>query len=178
MVGVVCKKHGLVDPVDVYVYPNGHRKCRICGREYMARMRGAEKAKAARRIPGGGWWCQCGARAIGRGSMCAACMTEKRNPVPKRRLRPLVEAELARMGGDVDALAARCGVDGSTIRDIVREDPRRAGMQFEFGDRILTGLGLMYLWHVPAEQGGFGDVYAVVCRNDKAASPAEAREAA
>lgn len=46
--GVICHTHGRLAPADIYTYPSGFCKCKICGREYMSRMRAEERSAGAK----------------------------------------------------------------------------------------------------------------------------------
>jgi hypothetical protein len=46
----VCKRHGLLEKDNIYVYKNKYLKCRLCARELKKKYRQTEKYKQSERI--------------------------------------------------------------------------------------------------------------------------------
>jgi hypothetical protein len=130
--------------------------------------------------------CACGGIASGRGTRCIACLNAVRLVVPKERVRPLLQAEVpvewrSQYGKRaVEALAERCHVDQTTIWRILTDSGVYAKRQITFRvlDKILCGLGLVHLWYVPPEQGGFADIYNEAPRTAEAEPGGQLEEAA
>lgn len=127
----------------------------------------------------------CGTFVTGEGRRCISCSLSRRRGIEAERVRPLLVAEVTRLAGSdwehscggrgtpatFSVIAFRCRVDESTLRKIVWRV--RGRVSFETLDSILTGLDLVHLSHLPAELGGFADVYDKFC-----AAPVEEKVAA
>ena len=68
-----------------------------------------------------------------------------------------------RNNGSRDWLAHRTGLGGRRVYGILgREAPT---VTFDTVDKILIGLDLLDLWHIPAEEGGLADFYEATLEN-------------
>jgi len=109
---------------------------------------------------------------------CRKCgreyMTRYRKPrhVPRARLRLVLEDHLERSTDpkrEIAAISLRSGVSDSVLHKILssrESDQTRLGI----ADKILCAMGLVHLWFIPAEKGGFADIYAW---NEKKSPPPE-----
>jgi hypothetical protein len=84
--------------------------------------------------------------------------------IPTSRLKPIIDnllleyrEETAPKDKGISALARDIGVDSRRLALVVNEE--QANFTFDFVDKILTRLDLLYLWHMPAEAGGLSDYY-------------------
>lgn len=112
--------------------------------------------------------CACG-QPFFRGESCRDCYVRGGKRIPLDRLQPLVAGELRGMGvcdgglgrSTMQALAERCGVHWFTIDKVARgiRPKQSRTVEFDTADKILGGLGLTYLWHLPPSKGGFADLY-------------------
>jgi hypothetical protein len=83
-------------------------------------------------------------------------MLKGRHSVPASRLRPHIEQFLDE-GGEVGTLAHRAGIDPRRVWAIRNGETTR--VTFKIADRLMVALDSAWMWNLPADQGGFADIY-------------------
>jgi hypothetical protein len=79
--------------------------------------------------------------------------------VPTARIAPLLDAWLDGKRRTLDTLAARTGLNTSTLAAIRKR--KRERTSFTVADKIVSGVD-PWIWHRPPQEGGLADLYGSV----------------